>query len=294
MQKMEYSEFIYLRPNQLQAEIERFPLALIPLGALEWHSYHLPLGTDGLKAEFLLRKTAEKIGKGGVLFPTKYWGAFSTLKFPWTFEFSRMGQRRFYKTMVKTLYKMGFRIIILLTGHYPEAMPQILKRVAKSFMRRHPDCFVLGIAEYFLLWDSNYFGDHAAKFETLFEMVANPDCIDLSELPEGYNYMQRSQHLGIQGQDPHLTASKEEGERLTEAFTTRLTNLINESWEKKSQNLFLNVYENFFKERAKLFKKENRKKALSVLGMDSFKDFWYTFKWLITRGLRYVPQEDEN
>jgi len=55
---MGYSEYIYLRPRQLKAEIERFPLAMVPLGALEWHSYHLPLGTDGLKAEYLLRKTA--------------------------------------------------------------------------------------------------------------------------------------------------------------------------------------------------------------------------------------------
>jgi creatinine amidohydrolase len=289
---MTYSEYIYLRPRQLEAEIERFPLALIPLGALEWHSYHLPLGTDGLKAEYLLRKTAERLDKG-VLFPTKYWGAFSTLKFPWTFQFSRLGQRRFYENMVRTLYKMGFRIIILLTGHYPEAMPKILKRVAKRFMRRHPDCFVLGMTEYFLLSDFEYFGDHAARWETTFEMVANPDCLDLNELPKNYNYIQRSQHLGIQGQDPLLTSSKEEGDKLTEAFTIRLTDAIEKSWRTKSQQVFLNIYDDFYNERKKLFKRENREKGLRILGYDSMKDWWSTIKWFFTHGLKQIPEKSK-
>jgi creatinine amidohydrolase len=290
--KNNYSEYIYLRPRQLQAEIERFPLALVPLGALEWHSYHLPLGTDGLKAEYLLKKTGEKLGKG-VLFPTKYWGAFRTMNFPWTFQFSRLAQRRFYENMVRTLYKMGFRIIILLTGHYPEAMPQILKRVAKRFMRKFPDFFVLGIAEYFLLWDFDYFGDHAARFESDFELIANPDCVNFSELPKGYTFIQRSQHLGIQGQDPLLTSSKEEGEQLSTTFTSRLVDAIEKTWESKSQQIFLDTYNNFYKERRILFKKKNREKALNVLGWDSMKDLWNTIRWFFTNGLKQIPDEME-
>jgi creatinine amidohydrolase len=289
---MNYSEYIYLRPHQLQAEIERFPLALVPLGALEWHSYHLPLGTDGLKAEFLLRKTGKKLGKG-VLFPTKYWGAFRTLKFPWTFQFSRIGQEQFYKKMVKSLYKMGFRIIILLTGHYPEAMPRILREIAKRFMRRHSDCFILGITEYFFLHDFMYFGDHAARWETSLEMVANPDCVKLNELPNGYNFIQRSQHLGIQGQDPLLTSSKEEGEKLTNVFTNRLVESIEKTWESKSQQVFLEIYDNFYGARAKLFKKENREKGLSVLGWDNIKDLWKIIRWFFKNGLKYIPDETE-
>lgn len=289
---MTFSEYIYLRPSELNGEIKRFPLAMIPLGALEWHGPHLPLGTDGLKVEHLLRKTAEKIAKG-VLFPTKYWGAFRTMKFPWTFNFTKTGQGRFYRIMVRSLYRMGFRIIILLTGHYPENMAKLLMRTARRFMRSHKDCYVLGITEYFLLSDFNYFGDHAARWETSFEMTANSDRVNLKELPEGYNFIQRVKYLGISGQDPLRISSKEEGEKLTDAFTSRLSALIEEVWNIQSKQPFLDVYSNFYKKRAQLFKRKNRDKGLEVLGWDSTKDLWNMIKWFFKNGLKHVASDDE-
>ncbi|MBN2154495.1 MAG: creatininase family protein [Candidatus Lokiarchaeota archaeon] len=286
-----YREYIYLRPKELDEEIKRFPLAFVPLGALEWHSYHLPLGTDGLKVDFLLRKTAEKMAKG-VLFPTKFWGAFRTMRFPWTFNFPRAGQGRFYRYFLKKLYKMGFRMIILLTGHYPEGMVRLLKRTCKNFMRSHQDCYVLGITEYFLLSDFGYFGDHAARWETSLEMVANPEHVNLSELPKDYSFIQRAMHLGITGQDPLLTSSEEEGRNLIEAFSNRLSLLIEKVWEKKNQQPFLDVYNDYYSKRVQLFKRKNRDKRLKVLGWDSKKDMWNYLKWLFQNGARHVKVKD--
>jgi creatinine amidohydrolase len=290
---MTFSEYIYLRPNELKEKIKQFPLAMIPLGALEWHGPHLPLGTDGLKIEYLLRKTAENLEKGGVLFPTKFWGAYRTMKFPWTFNFSRLGQRIFYKNMLKTLYNMGFRIIILLTGHYPESLVKLLMRTSKCFMQMHKECYVLGISEYFLLADFDYYGDHAARWETSFQMAINPDRVDLNELPEGYNFIQRAQYLGIAGQDPLITSSKEEGYKLVEAFSNRLSALIEEIWNSQSQEAFLDVYTNYYKKRAELFKRKNREKGLEVLGWDSMKDLWNTVRWFFKNGLKQVKQKEK-
>jgi len=51
-------------------------LAIYPWGALEWHSYHLPLGQDGIVAEDFSERLAERTGS--VLLPTK-WLPFTTL-----------------------------------------------------------------------------------------------------------------------------------------------------------------------------------------------------------------------
>ncbi len=56
-------DYVNCRPDQLKDAIDEFPLALIPHGALEWHSLHMPLGFDGLKAENLLRKVGNSLGR---------------------------------------------------------------------------------------------------------------------------------------------------------------------------------------------------------------------------------------
>ena len=37
-----------LNPQEFKQRILEAPIAYLPLGTLEWHGRHLPLGTDGL------------------------------------------------------------------------------------------------------------------------------------------------------------------------------------------------------------------------------------------------------
>ena len=56
-----------LQPAQLLAKVRKCPVAYIPIGTLEWHGRHLPLGTDMMIPENIFAKVAEKFG--GVVFP---------------------------------------------------------------------------------------------------------------------------------------------------------------------------------------------------------------------------------
>jgi creatinine amidohydrolase len=47
-----------LRPAQIDAIRAQTPLAYLPWGALEWHSYHAPIGLDGIKAQELCEALA--------------------------------------------------------------------------------------------------------------------------------------------------------------------------------------------------------------------------------------------
>ena len=64
--------FHRLRPAQLQERREACPVVYIPLGTLEWHGLHNPMGADGLQAEEIALRCARK--GGGVVFPTVYYG----------------------------------------------------------------------------------------------------------------------------------------------------------------------------------------------------------------------------
>ncbi|MBM3477147.1 MAG: creatininase family protein, partial [Armatimonadetes bacterium] len=45
--KVRYEEML---PDELREVIRAAPVAYVPLGSLEWHGYHLPVGNDAIKA----------------------------------------------------------------------------------------------------------------------------------------------------------------------------------------------------------------------------------------------------
>jgi creatinine amidohydrolase len=51
--------FECLRPHEILEEKERFSVAYLPIGPLEWHGPHLPIGTYPLNAEATARLVAE-------------------------------------------------------------------------------------------------------------------------------------------------------------------------------------------------------------------------------------------
>src|SRR3972149_6065830 len=67
-----------LTPSEFSARLEVCPVASLPLGTLEWHGLHLPLGSDGIQSqEFFERLAAEA---GGIVLPKLFIGPdFDTL-----------------------------------------------------------------------------------------------------------------------------------------------------------------------------------------------------------------------
>jgi len=283
--KIMFKEYIKLKPIEIQQSISEFPAAYIPIGALEWHSYHLPLGFDGLKAEFLLRKVCEKINKG-ILFPTLYFGAYDTMNFPWTFHFSKQCLRKQIKAFVKQLYKIGFKVIVLLTGHYPLSHVKHLKNIAKRFMKKHKDSYIIAIPEQYLLHDLNYFGDHAAHWETNLGLALMPELVDLNQLPLLPNYITRLESYGIMGNDPKVHSNEEDGKKMVSLFVERMVEIIEKCWINKMQKPIFEIYFNFDKAMKKLRNPKNLMNTINILGMSSRTDLFAYLKWII-RGKKY-------
>ncbi|MHB9027618.1 MAG: creatininase family protein, partial [Candidatus Latescibacterota bacterium] len=64
-EKVRYAELL---PHEFRKRLADKPLAYIPLGTLEWHGEHLPIGSDALQSEGLMVECARRYG-GTVLPP---------------------------------------------------------------------------------------------------------------------------------------------------------------------------------------------------------------------------------
>lgn len=155
-------EYIRMKPQDMVARRDACAVAYLPIGILEWHSLHLPLGTDALTVEGMCRACARKLG--GVVFPALYWGddrnilaetVFDPAVSAWlpegypdqtkaiseaygipTERFRQDGERyrrmegmKLWRGMVVRIFfeieTLGFRTIFALAGHGPLEKPLI-------------------------------------------------------------------------------------------------------------------------------------------------------------------------
>jgi creatinine amidohydrolase len=229
---MDYLRYELARPARMRAMIARAPVAYVPFGALEWHGEHNPLGLDGLKAHHLCCRAAERTG--GVVFPPVYWGAFDTMPFPFTFHFER---RRLAPQVRETLDQLagwGFKMIVLLTGHYPPTQIALLRRECRRFNRRQSRAFAFGAPETVLATELDYFGDHAGMWETSIMMAISPELVDLNVIPAGLSAVPRMTEQGIMGQDPKAHANAEKGAAAIDHISANLAALVERTLAEQS------------------------------------------------------------
>jgi creatinine amidohydrolase len=196
-----------LRPRDIIARRDAAPIAYNAFGPLEWHSYHLPLGTDPLVGEALCVAAAEDIG--GVVFPT-YYAGLDALRTPeekerfglprepdivgmdypsapltseyWTAEESRPGLLRRFRYM----RELGFRLAFLMTCHGGPGQQELAEEVAAALS--DPPAFSVHVVSPFDLMDEDLKTDqdyHAEQRETAYVLGWRPELVDLTELPEG-------------------------------------------------------------------------------------------------------------
>jgi len=175
--------YIECRPDELAALVKTAPVAFWPLGLIEHHGWHLPVGFDGLKAERICIRIAEKTG--GVLLPTMWWGCLGGHdRFLWTHYQPLEASDAILNRMVEQLIAFGFRAILLLAGHYPWV--QLLNRRLPEARQAHPDVlFIWGTEVNIAAPDVLLPGDHAGREETSYGLCLLPELMDMRALRPG-------------------------------------------------------------------------------------------------------------
>ena len=163
IQRIRYEE---LYPSEITAMMASKPLAVVPLGLLEWHGEHLPLGQDGLKAEGLCTMLIKKLGYG-VQLPVFWWSRPGFSSFEGTLTFSSAAVELMLYELLGQLRKIGAKVIVLMTGHYGPCQVDMLKRVADTYVRENPGITVIAAPEYEgVTVNGETPADHAGKWET--------------------------------------------------------------------------------------------------------------------------------
>lgn len=199
-----------LFPVDLAARLEICPLLVLPLGTVEWHSHHLPLGLDGLVAERIGEAIAA--ATGAVLAPVSYW-AVGGVPYPYTLNLPPDVIEPLLVALFEQFGAMGFRVIVAFTGHFGLDQTLTVKRAALAVMQRSP-VIILPLTEYDLVTDL-YQGDHAGIGETSLLWAIRPDLVKIDAV-------QPDRPLdGVIGADPRGMASAANGATLLEAIAER-------------------------------------------------------------------------
>ncbi len=214
-----------MRPQQIAGIMSATPIAYLPWGAIEWHSYHNPVGLDGFIAEAQCRALARR--NGGLVMPVVFAGT-DTIKplkgFKYTFEHQRETISRLCREYLEQFVDEGFRIVVLVTGHAGGGHTEAISTTVEAFASEHPDIGTVFCASFEPVKDQ-FPMNHAALGETSLQMVVASNLVDLSLIPDGD--APTLDEDGVWGKDPR-NASVEHGAAIMRAFVDALTPTIQE------------------------------------------------------------------
>lgn len=229
----------YQTAYDIEDHMDEQAVAVLPVGAVEAHGPHLPLGTDNILAEELATRYAEKVG--GYVFPTLSYGqVWSLQNFTGSISISNETLISMIVDIGKSVYQQGFGIFSLVNGHLGNQTA--LKEAARKLYEVCPEMKVF----YFFYPGMNqaasevretpsshgtYF--HACEIETSLMLYLAEDYVDMQKAikdiphiemeadftPTPWEEFTETAVLG----DATL-ATKEKGEHI---ITTALENMVN-------------------------------------------------------------------
>ena len=231
-----------LTPNDFLSRLKAAPIAYLPLGTLEWHGPHLPLGSDYLQSQGFFIELARRVG--GIVLPPLFFGPDSKRVFEgadyygmdmlqkaspnpmqltgsayWVPEtlFSEI-----INAVLSQLHRVGFRIVVA-HGHGPSTKHIINNR--DDLEKKHK-LIIMNV------WrpdserepHTEFQFEHAATNETSLMMALHPSLVKMQELPESLE----EEPLGLLGKDPRVHASDEHGQKIISLHLDRMEALLRE------------------------------------------------------------------
>jgi len=258
VQKEELVEYAKLTPTDFRERIAKAPIAYLPLGTIEWHGEHLPLGSDGLQAFEFMKLLAKEAG--GVVLPMLFLGPDTLLikdekeLYGCDHWLSREGSKEYYpaqqldgssywvpddvfklilENSIKQLARAGFKIIVA-HGHGPSTL------AVHKYWQEWEDKYDVLI---YSCWAWNVRGeydeesdqkakegigimiDHAARNETSLMMYFYPGLVRMEQLPSDTSIWPK----GVSGVDPRLHANAELGKQAVDFHLQRMKGILEEA-----------------------------------------------------------------
>ncbi|MBM4079129.1 MAG: hypothetical protein FJ278_05460 [Planctomycetes bacterium] len=176
MRKVRYEEMTFV---EAQAALVERPLVYVPIGSLEFHGCHLPLGLDTLHAYRFCLAAAQRTA--GVVLPPTFWGTRGHEKYEGSVLLEDATIATLMRNVLERLGGLGYRLIVVTTGHYPQVQGALLKRVADEYMATPSAARVL-VLDPFTCQPMTPQVDHGGRIETSLMLHLHPELVDMARL----------------------------------------------------------------------------------------------------------------
>ena len=230
-----------LTPRAFRERIAAAPIAYLPLGTLEWHGEHLPLGSDGLQSQGFFVELAREAG--GIVLPKLFLGPDLRMEKDgheyfgmdvhgfseeepsqldgsayWVEDdfFERLVER-----ILRQLKRAGFKIVVG-HGHGPST---------QAFIGNSQDWAEKFGLRLFICWrgdEGDGLGiqtDHAAANETSLVMALRPDLVEMDNLDPNPDVWPTA----VGGEDPRVHASPDRGRQAIDMQVKRMAGILKEA-----------------------------------------------------------------
>lgn len=166
-----------------QLEELRDPLALWPVGAIEPHGPHAPLGTDTLISVGMCERAAARLENAVVLPALPFGVTRYAAAFPGAIGISEGTLRAMVLDVAEAVAENGFRRLVIVNNHFEPDQVATLRDVAHEAGALYLDLVRRRNAE--RLTDEFRRGScHAGRYETSLVLADAPSLVaDVSELP---------------------------------------------------------------------------------------------------------------
>ena len=169
-----------LLPHQIDAALAARSVVYQPLGSIEFHGAHLPIGLDGLNAHGVCLRAAS--AGGGIVLPTLYYGTGGGhTAYPWTIMAPVETIAELLRQSLQRLSDFGVRLAVLFTGHFADEQLAMLDSVADAWNAGSTGLRVLALAVN--RTDASVPPDHAGVFETSLLSAMWPGRVAIDRLP---------------------------------------------------------------------------------------------------------------
>ncbi len=178
-----------------------YDLVVLPWGSAEPHNYHLPYITDCVLSQEVAVEAAQKALElyniRCMVMPPVPFGSQNPGQWELDFcvHYRYETQKAILSDMVASLYRQGYRKMIVINGHGGNAFKNMVRDLAVDY----PD-FMLAISNWYdFIPEAGYFdmpGDHADEKETSVMMHYRPDLVDVADAEDGRSKVFASKMIG--------------------------------------------------------------------------------------------------
>ncbi len=201
MPNFDHVRLDHLLPFQIRERLAANPTVFIPLGTIEWHSEHLPVGLDALTAEGLCLRVADKIG--GLVYPALHYGTGGGHgSYPWTVMLQKQDElEAILRFTLARLNDFCVEKVLLFSGHFPDQQLDMIDRLAAEWNMTNRTMRVVSSAVN-RIPGLDFAPDHAGLFETTLLYGLHPELVHEERLPPKRTGETEADPYGVQRHEP--------------------------------------------------------------------------------------------